>query len=409
MELAACKENWEEFLVYKKEKQHLSALKEQAIREFVDEKGYLPMCSAWQDGEFPAQIPVKKVVNKEGSTKKRVVYSFEGEEGIFLKFVAFCLYRFDDFFCENCYAFRRGVSAVDAIRRLKNAGVDSLYCLKADISNYFNSIDVERLLEKLSFVRERDENLYLLFQRILLEERVKEGKQIIREEHGAMAGTALSPFFANVYLSDMDHFFHREGVLYFRYSDDILLFAHSAEELEKYRQMLFDRIAENGLTLNPEKVKIYKPYEKIEFLGFSYHQGAVDLSDNTKRKIKAKIKRKAAALMRWQRKKELPPEKAAIGFIRAMNHKFYGTDCNKDDSSDGDDKANSSGEFSWKRWFFPLLTTDVGLKEVDAYMQQYIRYTVTGRHYKGNYRIRYEDMKNWGYRSLVNEFYKNKN
>ena len=41
-------------------------------------------------------------------------------------------------------------------------------------------------------------------------------------------------------------------------------------------------------------------------------------------------------------------------------------------------------------------------------MQEYIRYTVTGRHYKGNYRITYEQLKKWGYRSLVNEFYRKK-
>ena len=83
--------------------------------------------------------------------------------------------------------------------------------------------------------------------------------------------------------------------------------------------------------------------------------------------------------------------KAAKGFIKAMNHKFF-------DSGDGT-------EFSWSRWFFPNLTTDRGLREIDGYMQQYIRYCVTGRHYKGNFRIPYEQLKEWGYRNLVHEFY----
>lgn len=135
-----------------------------------------------------------------------------------------------------------------------------------------------------------------------------------------------------------------------------------------------------------------KPGEPWEFLGFSYDHGKLDLSENTKRKTKAKIKRKAEALRRWQRKKGLTTDKAAIGFIRAMNRKFYG-------SEDTDD-------FTWNRWFFPNITEDSGLKEIDAYTQQYIRYTVTGRHYKGNYRISYEQLKKWGYRSLVHEYYK---
>lgn len=89
----------------------------------------------------------------------------------------------------------------------------------------------------------------------------------------------------------------------------------------------------------------------------------------------------------------LSGEKAAKGFIRAMNHKFY------------EEKEN---DFSWSRWFFPNLTTDIGLKEIDTYMQDYIRYCVTGRHYKGNYRISYEQMKEWGYRNLVHEYYQGK-
>ena len=38
-------------------------------------------------------------------------------------------------------------------------------------------------------------------------------------------------------------------------------------------------------------------------------------------------------------------------------------------------------------------------------MQQYIRYLSTGRHTKTNYRVRYDDLKALGYRSLVHEFY----
>ena len=41
----------------------------------------------------------------------------------------------------------------------------------------------------------------------------------------------------------------------------------------------------------------------------------------------------------------------------------------------------------------------------DEYMQEYIRYVITGRHYKGNYRITYRQLKAWGYRSLVHEYY----
>lgn len=394
---AAIEENWISFLNYKIEKQHLSLAEEKEIRDFIKRKSYLALCEAWQRNAYPSDFPLKRTINKEGAKKKRIVYSFEGDQGIFLKFIAFYLYRYDYVFCDNCYAFRRGTGAGRVIRRLRSEPrVAESYCMKVDISNYFNSIDVEQLMPELAFVKENDLPLYRLFERILLEDRVREGKRVICEKHGAMAGTPISPFLANIYLKDMDYFFREEDVLYFRYSDDILLFADSLEKLEFRKNQLYEKIAEHGLLINPDKVKIYKPGEPFEFLGFCYHNGEIDLSDNTIRKTKAKIKRKAEALRRWQREKGLSGEKAAIGFIRAMNRKFYGSTMQEEGSED---------EFTWNRWFFPNLTVTSGLKEIDAYMQEYIRYTVTGRHYKGNYRIRYEALKEWGYRSLVHEYY----
>ena len=59
--------------------------------------------------------------------------------------------------------------------------------------------------------------------------------------------------------------------------------------------------------------------------------------------------------------------------------------------------------------FFPLINCDEGLKKVDEYLQYYLRYLSTGRHNKANYRLRYKDLKENNYKSLVNEYYKFKN
>lgn len=397
LQKAAEEENWRIFLTYKTEKQHLSVEGEKELRDFIERKAYLPLCQAWQEGKYPSTLPLKRTINKEGTRKKRVVYSFEGDEGIFLKFISFWLYRYDNLFCDNCYAFRRGIGAKTAISRLRSdKRVGTYYCLKVDISNYFNSINVEKLLSRLAFLKEDDMPLYRLFEKILLEERVRDGKKLLQEKHGAMAGTPFSPFLANLYLKDTDFFFQKENILYFRYSDDILLFADSPQELARRQEQLNRQLSDLDLTLNPDKLRIYKPEEALEFLGFCYRNGEIDLSDHTIAKTKAKIKRKAEALRRWQREKKLSGEKAAIGFIRAMNRKFFGNTASEDIGQE---------DFTWNRWFFSNLTVDTGLREIDAYMQEYIRYTVTGRHYKGNYRIRYETMKKWGCRSLVHEFW----
>lgn len=415
---------WQDFLQHKAEKQHISKTEQKELMEYIGEKRYLPVLKEIKKPEAVLPLPVKREINKGGVSKKRIVYSYPEEFNVLLKAIAFSLYQYDFLFADNCYAFRQNFGVRDAVKRiLRTKDISKKYCLKVDIHNYFNSIDVAMLLDKLLFLREEDDSLYQLFENMLTEDKAlvkmemkaaenqrkweergnyskieaagklteREEYRVIDEKRGAMAGTPVSPFFANVYLMDVDWYFKKRGILYFRYSDDILVFADSLEELQEYQKILYDQIKAHHLSLNPAKVRISKPGEAWEFLGFCYKDGEIDLSENTLRKMKGKIKRKAHALCRWQRKKELSGEKAAKGFIKAMNYKFF-------DSGDGTD-------FTWSRWFFPNLTTDKGLKEIDAYMQQYIRYCVTGRHYKGNYRISYEQMKEWGYRNLVHEFY----
>ena len=382
-------EKWKEFLVYKKEKQQKDC---QTLGGFIKEQRYLPLCALWEKGQFPQSFARKYLISKSGQQKKRTVYSYPEDEGIFLKFIAFQMYRYEGRFSDNCYAFRRTLGVKDAVRKLAFlSGCERWYCLKTDISDYFRSIHVEILLEKLRFLKAEDSRLYQMFERMLWEERTEYQGRILSEQKGAMAGVPTSAFFANLYLQQVDEYFEQRGILYFRYSDDILLLADTLEELHLLKDELYDRLQKLGLQVNREKEKITEPEEPFEFLGFGFHHGKVDISPHVLKKMRAKIRRKARALRRWQQKKKLSPDKGAIGLIRALNRKFYG----KEDDV-----------FSWERWYFPLLNVDDGLRQIDLVVQEYIRYTVTGKHYKGNYRISYEQLKKWGYRSLVNAYWK---
>ncbi|MBR6256461.1 MAG: group II intron reverse transcriptase domain-containing protein [Lachnospiraceae bacterium] len=332
-------------------------------------------------------------VNKTGSSKKRIVYSYPDDFSRILKFICYALYRYDSFFSDNCFAFRPDLSAGDALPLINKTVREShVYSLKADISDYFNSIDTGKLISRLDFLKKDDQRLYSLFNKMLTADKAKNPDgSIIELKRGAMAGIPVAPFFANVYLTDTDRFFEGKNLLYMRYSDDILICADSREELESAKEQLFKRLKDDGLTLNQNKLNTYEPGEPIEYLGFAISENCIDLAKMTKTKLKDKIRRKAHALRRWCISKKLPPERGAKGFITAMNHKLY--------------VRSEDDAFSWSRWFFPNITTDKSLKELDEYMQQYVRWCVSGRHYKGNYRISYEDMKNWGYKSLVHEYH----
>lgn len=79
---------------------------------------------------------------------------------------------------------------------------------------------------------------------------------------------------------------------------------------------------------------------------------------------------------------------------RRFNRKFYG---------------NDNTDLSWKYWLFPVINIDKGLKIIDRYFQETLRYLVTGKYSKKNYKtLPYEVLKKCNYKPVVNEYYKAK-
>lgn len=383
---------WDTFLQYKLEGKHLSRKEENFWRLFIGNRLYRPVTEKLVQGGFPFDYPTKLAVNKSGTNKKRIVYTYPEAQSMVLKAMAFLLYRYDGKLSASCYSFRRNISAREAVMSIRMLpGLEKKYCLKADVHNYFNSIPPERLVAVLREFVTDDAPLVSFLERLLLAGKAYENGVLIAENRGAMAGIPVSPFFANIYLLSLDRLFEEKGIPYYRYSDDILIFADSGEKLEEYRGLLQTHIGEKGLSLNPEKVHVSAPGEAWDFLGFSYVRGKIELSRVTKDKLKAKIRRKARTLYRRRVRKNMDFETAAKIMIRTFNRKFY------------DEQEENA--FTWSRWFFPVLTSAGGLRELDAYLVQYIRYLSSGRHYKGNYRVTYEQIKALGFRSLVHEYY----
>ena len=151
-------------------------------------------------------------------------------------------------------------------------------------------------------------------------------------------------------------------------------------------------LAQYQLEVNPEKEKVYSPDDAYEFLGFKCHNNDIDISEATKKKMKGKISRQARALMRWRNKKHIDAEKAMKALINYFNRKFF--------------ESDDPETLTWSRWFFPVINQTEGLKEIDHYLQQNIRFLSTGKHNKTNYKVDYEKLKELGYRSLVHEYHK---
>ena len=391
LDLLSEQQTWEEFLTYRLLKGRFNWYEFDEADTYVSEKQYLDVVSRLQRGE-PLSVPTRHLVNKMGSGKKRVVYSFPPEEMIVMKVMAFLLYRYDAQLAPNCYSFRRGLTAHDAIHHLvRSIGNRPVWAYKLDIHNYFNSISIPQLLPILRELLTDDMPLYTFFAQLLTDGRALSDGSIVCEERGVMAGTPTSPFLANIYLREVDRHFADAGVLYARYSDDIILFAPDRQMLDRHIGELNTFLEKYRLEVNPDKVRIYQPDEAFDFLGFKCKGHHIDIADATRQKMKDKIRRKARALQRWRSKNGVAGEKAMKALISHFNKKFF----------EGDDPS----ALTWTRWFFPIINQTEGLKEIDRYLQSCLRYVATGKHNKANYRIQYDLLKKLGYRSLVHEFY----
>ena len=387
----ATQQVWEEFLAHRLEKGRLNWRAFEAFDDFVEREEYLPVVEAIIAGGSLG-LPTKRVLNKMGTGKKRVVYTFAPAEMTVLKVLASLLYKYDSLFAPNCYAFRRGVRASDAVLKVHNAVRKGRYwAYKLDISNYFNSIPVEPLLAVLREVLHDDTMLYSFFERLLSDDRAIYNDEIVREPRGAMAGLPIASFLASLYMMDVDHHFHNTGVIYARYSDDIILFAETREKLEEYRSTILGFVEERGLKVNPSKEHIYSPDEAYEFLGFKCLGNQIDIADSSIQKMKGKIRRRMHSLLRWRKRKGASAERAMARLIGHFDKKFF----------DNDEER----ELTWSRWYFPVINCANGLQTLDHYLQQSVRVLATGKHSKANYRTTYNLMKQLGYRSLVHEYY----
>lgn len=384
---------WQEYLDYKVFGGHLREEELKELETFVLEKRYQDLVERLQNGGTFSP-PRKACINKKYTGKKRIVYIYSKEESYVLKLLTFLLQRkYDHLFADNLYSFRMNRSVKDAVKKVtQTKGIQNMFSYKVDISNYFNSVCVDRMIAIIREIMHEETEVCRFLTSILENPLVNDQGKIIAEEKGIMAGTSIATFLANLYLYKMDHIFEEEGILYARYSDDIIVFADTQDALNQYIKKIHDTLSEAGLKINRDKEFCTRPGETWTFLGISYQNGVIDVAPVSVEKLKAKMKRKARALMRWKARKGATGVNAAKAYVRAFNRKLFENPIEQ--------------ELTWTRWYFPLINTAQSLKVIDQYSQSCIRYLATGKRTKAAYNFRYEQMKELGYVSLVNCYYK---
>ena len=213
----------------------------------------------------------------------------------------------------------------------------------------------------------------------------KDGR-VVSCEPGGMAGVPLSNHFMNVYLMELDEHFEGRVPFYCRYSDDIIIFAHTREEAEEHLKYFRQVLDEKKLTANPEKTYLIESGGEVEILGCKLKDGKMDISDHARKKLKRKLRIHANKLIRDKHRRGFSDEEAGRKMIEFYNKIFFG--------------STKKCNLTWTRWIFPVISETASLHELDLYIQDAIRYVITGTQKKNRYRL-----KELGYKSLLHAYY----
>ncbi len=178
---------------------------------------------------------------------------------------------FDKTFIHDSFANRLGKGTLNAIKRFdffkKRASRNNkktCYVLKADIRQYFDTVDHGILLSLIQ-KRVKDKRILSLIATILVNHKTKEVGM------GMPLGNLTSQFFANIYLHELDRFVkhHLKAKYYIRYVDDFVILHQSKNQLKQYKEKINNFLKNHlALTLHPVKSTILTLPKGVGFLGF---------------------------------------------------------------------------------------------------------------------------------------------
>jgi len=198
---------------------------------------------------------------------------------------------FDKSFIFDSYACRKNKGTRKAVKRLEkfikssqthlreNKSNARIYCLKCDISKYFENINHDFLFNFVS-KKIKDKKTLWLVRRI-----------IESNPQGVPIGNLTSQLFANIYLNELDKFIkHCLKIKYYlRYMDDFLILENDKQKLNQAKEQIGVFLKEKlKLELNPKKVRIFPIEQGIDFLGYRVFDTYRILRKNT---VKRFIKR----------------------------------------------------------------------------------------------------------------------
>lgn len=361
------------------------ALKE--VRWFTEPENRILIAKMMLAGRYQIAPPHIILIPKSDSPEMRKVYCNNPMDRIICTQLGHVYTRmYQDRIHPCCVSYQKGIGVPHIVRRISRYLADhpDLKGAKFDIHHYFDDISQQA---RDAALRELDSGSCI--DRIVWDYLHDD---VIIDEHGTVQhaykgiaqGFAVSPFLANYLLRDIDEAIAKLDVLYYRYSDDILLLG---PDFEKARAILYDGLAKKGLTINPKKVTPIDARSRFTFLGFDLMGADITFSKSSLDRLKKEVR----SMTKTRKGQSKRSEDVLRKIIRQLNHKLYVAYLQNDH------------EFGWGEYFFSTVTVEEDIRRLDEYVKDHLRHVYTGKWNScSNYHKVPNDMlRRCGYVSMV--------
>jgi len=194
-----------------------------------------------------------------------------------------CHHRFDQAQVFDSYASRPGKGLHACLQRASRFSRPDRWFLKLDIRSFFAGID-HRILKGQLRRLFKEQKLLVIFDTIIDSYADLPGR-------GVPIGNLSSQYFANHYLSCLDHFIKEElrCRAYVRYMDDMVLWHVSKRWLQEALQAIDDYV-QHRLHVRLKPIQLNHIRRGLPFCGYVIYPHYIRLSQRSKRRYIKKIR-----------------------------------------------------------------------------------------------------------------------
>lgn len=276
-----------------KEKNTAGGIDRKTVEEYAwnADKNLKDLLFRLESGKY-IQQPYKEVFIPKDNVEKRRLGLLTVDDKIVQTAVASLLSpSFEKEFLKVSFGYRPGKGAVKAVNKVRQLIGQEKFCWLAscDIDNYFNTIAHSILFKKLS-VFINDSAILELIKMFVCMGRVN-NQMIWKDTHmGIPQGGVISPLLSNFYLHSLDQLITKNNYGYVRYADDFVLLGKTKTEATEAYLCATDHIKnELALSLN-EGSDVVPISEGFEYLGITFKDNKIFISENKIVRIIQKIK-----------------------------------------------------------------------------------------------------------------------